>query len=86
MREAGCDIGELFAKIAGCFLGRGARAFDLADILNDFRVSTRIVLFDQLGFQFGLNSRGIDAKGSLAAAWTAMEKAGVKRINADDLA
>jgi nicotinamidase/pyrazinamidase len=31
-------------------------------------------------------ARGIDAGGSLAAAWTAMEKAGVKRINSGDLA
>jgi nicotinamidase/pyrazinamidase len=30
--------------------------------------------------------RGIDTKGSLAAAWTAMEKAGVKRITSEDLA
>jgi nicotinamidase/pyrazinamidase len=31
-------------------------------------------------------SRGIDNRGSLAAAWSAMEKAGVKRIKSDDLA
>ena len=30
--------------------------------------------------------RGIDTNGSLAAAWTAMEKAGVKRITSEDLA
>jgi len=30
--------------------------------------------------------RGIDTGGSLAAAWTAMEKAGVKRISSEDLA
>ena len=29
--------------------------------------------------------RGIDTGGSLAAAWTAMEKAGVKRISSEDL-
>jgi nicotinamidase/pyrazinamidase len=31
-------------------------------------------------------SRGIDDRGSLAAAWSAMQNAGVKRINSDDLA
>jgi nicotinamidase/pyrazinamidase len=31
-------------------------------------------------------SRGIDNRGSLAAAWSAMEKAGVKRITSVDLA
>ena len=31
-------------------------------------------------------ARGIDNRGSLAAAWTAMEKAGVKRIKSGDLA
>ena len=30
--------------------------------------------------------RGIDTEGSLAAAWTAMEKAGVKRITSEDFA
>jgi nicotinamidase/pyrazinamidase len=30
--------------------------------------------------------RGIDTGGSLAAAWTAMEKVGVKRIMSEDLA
>jgi len=30
--------------------------------------------------------RGIDIQGSLAAAWAAMEKAGVKRIKSEDLA
>jgi nicotinamidase/pyrazinamidase len=30
--------------------------------------------------------RGIDTRGSLAAAWAAMEKAGVKRITSEDLA
>ena len=29
--------------------------------------------------------RGIDTNGSLAAAWTAMEKAGVKRITSEDV-
>jgi nicotinamidase/pyrazinamidase len=31
-------------------------------------------------------SRGIDAEGSLAAAWSAMEEAGVSKINSNDLA
>ena len=31
-------------------------------------------------------SRGIDAQGSLAAAWTKMLAAGVKRIKSGDLA
>jgi nicotinamidase/pyrazinamidase len=31
-------------------------------------------------------ARGIDNRGSLAAAWAAMEKAGVKRIKSGDLA
>jgi len=30
--------------------------------------------------------RGIDTEGSLAAAWTAMEKAGVKRMTSEDFA
>jgi len=30
--------------------------------------------------------RGIDTGGSLATAWVAMEKAGVKRIMSEDLA
>ena len=30
--------------------------------------------------------RGIDTNGSLAAAWRAMEKVGVKRITSEDLA
>ena len=30
--------------------------------------------------------RDIDTNGSLAAAWTAMEKIGVKRITSEDLA
>ena len=29
--------------------------------------------------------RGIDTQGSLAAAWQSMEKAGVKRIQSNDL-
>ena len=31
-------------------------------------------------------ARGIDVQGSLAAAWDAMAKAGVKRIQSGDLA
>jgi hypothetical protein len=41
----------------------------------------------RLGFEtFVIETRrGIDNRGSLAAAWTAMQNGGVKRIKSDDL-
>jgi nicotinamidase/pyrazinamidase len=68
---------------------RGLTRVFVAGLATDFCVAWTAMDAEHAGFQtFVIDdaSRGIDARGSLAAAWAAMEKAGVKRINADDLA
>lgn len=75
--------------LAGYLKERGLTRVFVAGLATDFCVAWTAMDAEHAGFQtFVIDdaSRGIDAKGSLAAAWTAMEKAGVKRINTDDLA
>jgi nicotinamidase/pyrazinamidase len=64
-----------------------ARVF-VAGLATDFCVAWTAMDAQRLGFEtFVVDdaSRGIDNRGSLAAAWTAMQNAGVKRIKSDDL-
>jgi nicotinamidase/pyrazinamidase len=64
-----------------------ARVF-VAGLATDFCVAWTAMDAQRLGFEtFVIDdaSRGIDNRGSLAAAWTAMQTAGVKRIKSDDL-
>ena len=75
--------------LAGYLKERGLTRVFVAGLATDFCVAWTAMDAEHSGFETYViddASRGIDARGSLAAAWTAMEKAGVKKINADDLA
>jgi nicotinamidase/pyrazinamidase len=75
--------------LAGYLKERGLTRVFVAGLATDFCVAWTAMDAQRLGFEtFVIDdaSRGIDNRGSLAAAWTAMQSAGVKRINSDDLA
>jgi nicotinamidase/pyrazinamidase len=68
---------------------RGLTRVFVAGLATDFCVAWTAIDAQRLGFEtFVIDdaSRGIDSRGSLAAAWTAMQSAGVKRIISGDLA
>jgi nicotinamidase/pyrazinamidase len=65
-----------------------ARVF-VAGLATDFCVAWTAMDAKTAGFEvFVIDdaSRGIDNRGSLAAAWAAMDKLGVKKIKSGDLA
>ena len=73
----------------GYLRGRGVRTIYAVGLATDFCVGWTAMDAKK----FGLNAyviedacRGIDINGSLAAAWKAMARAGVKRIQSSDLA
>jgi nicotinamidase/pyrazinamidase len=75
--------------LGGYLKERGLARVFVAGLATDFCVAWTAMDARGAGFEtFVIDdaSRGIDTRGSLAAAWSAMEKAGVKRIKSDDLA
>ncbi len=73
----------------GYLRGRGVRTVYVVGLATDFCVGWTAVDARKLGFTALVIEdacRGIDTQGSLAAAWKAMAKAGVKRIQSADLA
>jgi nicotinamidase/pyrazinamidase len=75
--------------LAGYLKERGLVRVFVAGLATDFCVAWTAMDAQRLGFEtFVIDdaSRGIDNRGSLAAAWTAMQNMGVKRIRSDDLA
>jgi len=75
--------------LAGYLKERGLARVFVAGLATDFCVAWTAMDAQHAGFEtFVIEdaARGIDNRGSLAAAWSAMEKAGVKRIKSDDLA
>jgi nicotinamidase/pyrazinamidase len=75
--------------LGGYLKERGLARVFVAGLATDFCVAWTAMDARGAGFEtFVIDdaSRGIDNRGSLAAAWSAMEKAGVKRIKSDDLA
>jgi len=75
--------------LAGYLKERGLQRLFVAGLATDFCVAWTAMDAQHLGFQsFVIEdaSRGIDTHGSLAAAWEAMAKAGVRRIKSSDLA
>lgn len=75
--------------LAGYLKERGLVRVFVAGLATDFCVAWTAMDAQRLGFEtFVIDdaSRGIDSRGSLAAAWTAMQNTGVKRIRSGDLA
>jgi len=75
--------------LAGYLKARGLKRVFLAGLATDFCVAWSAVDARKQGFEaFVIDdaSRGIDANGSLAAAWKDMGKAGVKKITSADIA
>ena len=75
--------------LGGYLKQRGLRTVFVTGLATDFCVAWTALDARQAGFDTYVIEdacRGIDIQGSLAAAWAAMEKAGVKRIKAEDLA
>jgi len=68
---------------------RGLQTAFITGLATDFCVAWTAMDARRFGFTTYVIEdacRGIDIQGSLAAAWAAMEKAGVKRIKSEDLA
>jgi nicotinamidase/pyrazinamidase len=75
--------------LSGYLKQRGLQTVFVTGLATDFCVAWTAMDARRSGFTSYVIEdacRGIDIKGSLAAAWDAMEKAGVKRIKSDDLA
>jgi nicotinamidase/pyrazinamidase len=75
--------------LAGYLTQRGLKAVFVAGLATDFCVAWTALDARRSGFEtFVIEDacRGIDTQGSLALAWAAMDKAGVKRIKSEDLA
>ena len=81
--------GKLKTGLDGYLKGRGIKTIFVTGLATDFCVAWTAHDARKLGFDAYVIEdacRGIDTQGSLAAAWTNMEKAGVKRIQSGDLA
>jgi nicotinamidase/pyrazinamidase len=75
--------------LAGYLRGRGIGSVYVCGLATDFCVAWTALDARKLGFEaavFEDACRGIDTQGSLAAAWSAMAKAGVRRLRSTDLA
>ncbi|MCW5772573.1 MAG: nicotinamidase [Rhodospirillaceae bacterium] len=75
--------------LAGYLRARGLRRVFVTGLATDFCVAWTAMDARREGFETYVVEdacRGIDANGSLAKAWAAMKKAGVKRIQSSDLA
>ena len=69
--------------LAGYLLGRGLKKIFLVGLATDYCVHYSAVDARRLGFDtivIEAGCRAIDLNGSLAAAWTSMQEAGVQRI------
>jgi nicotinamidase/pyrazinamidase len=74
--------------LGGYLRQRGFRRVFLAGLATDFCVAWSAIDARKEGFEAYViddASRGIDANGSLAAAWKDMTRAGVKKINSADI-
>ncbi|MBV8747959.1 MAG: nicotinamidase, partial [Xanthobacteraceae bacterium] len=74
--------------LGGYLTQRGIKTVFVTGLATDFCVAWTAIDARHLGFETYVVEdacRGIDTHGSLAAAWTEMEKAGVKRITSADL-
>lgn len=81
--------GKLKTGLDGYFKSRGIKTVFVVGLATDFCVAWTATDARKLDFNAYVIEdacRGIDTKGSLAAAWKAMEKSGVKRIQSADLA
>jgi nicotinamidase/pyrazinamidase len=81
--------GKLKTGLDGYLKGRGIKRIFVAGLATDFCVAWSATDARKLGLDAYVIEdacRGIDTQGSLAAAWTNMQKAGVKRIQSTDLA
>jgi nicotinamidase/pyrazinamidase len=80
--------GKLKTGLDGYLRGRGIRSVYVVGLATDYCVGWTAIDARKLGFQASVIEdacRGIDNDGSLAKAWAAMAKAGVKRIKSADL-
>jgi len=74
--------------LTGYFKARGIKRVFLCGLATDFCVMWSSVDARKDGFKVAViedASRGIDLRGSLAAGWKDMEKAGVKRVQSSEL-
>jgi nicotinamidase/pyrazinamidase len=75
--------------LSGYLKQRGLETVFITGLATDFCVAWTAMDARRSGFTTYVvedGCRGIDIQGSLAAAWAAMEKAGVNRIKSEDLA
>jgi nicotinamidase/pyrazinamidase len=81
--------GKIKTGLDGYLNGRGIRTVFVTGLATDFCVAWTAMDARKLGLEAYVIEdacRGIDAQGSLAAAWKSMEAARVKRIQSSDLA
>lgn len=81
--------GKSKTGLDGYLKSRGIKRVFVAGLATDFCVAWTALDARKLKLEASVIEdacRGIDTQGSLAAAWTSMEKAGVKRIQSSDLA
>ena len=81
--------GKLKTGLDGYLKGRNIKTIFVTGLATDFCVAWTAQDARKLGLDAYVIEdacRGIDTQGSLAAAWTNMQKAGVKRIQSTDLA
>lgn len=81
--------GKTKTGLDGYLKVRGIKNVYVCGLATDFCVAWTALDARKLGFGAAViedASRGIDTQGSLAAAWEAMKKAGVRRIQSSDIA
>jgi nicotinamidase/pyrazinamidase len=81
--------GKSKTGLDGYFNARGIKTVYVVGLATDFCVAWTAMDARKLGLAAAVIEnacRGIDTQGSLAAAWKAMEQAGVKRIQSSDIA
>jgi nicotinamidase/pyrazinamidase len=79
--------GKSKTGLDGYFNARGIKSVYVVGLATDFCVAWTAMDARKLGLAASVIEdacRGIDTQGSLAAAWTAMEAAGVKRMQSTD--
>jgi len=81
--------GKTSTGLAKYLEARGLRRVFVAGLATDFCVAWSALDARKAGFETYVIEdacRGIDTQGSLAKAWSDMDKAGVKRIQSGDIA
>jgi len=81
--------GKSKTGLDGYFNARGIKTVYVVGLATDFCVAWTAMDARKLGLAAAVIEdacRGIDTQGSLAAAWKAMQEAGVKRIQSSDIA